>query len=996
MASGSGSPSNGAAAVRPLLGSRTRLPLHIHIVTLFCLLVIGAGGVIAWHNYTQNRELVLSASQELVQAIGGRTVAGFEAIYQPAELVVDLLAHQRLGRADNLVARMDSIAYLADALKHSPSLSALYIGYSNGDFFLLRPLRDNAAVRAQFKAPANAAYVVQSIERGTGGAPRGAYVFVDSTLTTIERREAPDYVFDPRIRGWYQQALVTRQQVRTAPYVFFSTGDVGLTFARRADGGVSIVGADLTLRDLSNALQKGKPTPSSELVLFNSDGVALAHDKPGRMALDRGDRSNPRLAKVSELGSPVLSRLMESMSAGAATTKLALNVGGRQWEGMVSRLPVPGEPAGVYLAVLSPEDELLGSAHRISRETLLITLLIVLFSIPVAWLLSRLVANPLRSLVREARAVREFDFAAPISTRSVVAEVDELARTMGAMKITIQKFLDIAATISAERNFRRLLERVLTETLSAVGSSAGAIYLFDTDERTLKAAATRTRSGATTSMAATGAARDDHPVRRAVAEGKTVVAPLDPQHDDLMSLVESAKYGFNDPAHIAIAVPLRNRDQEIIGVVCLLNDAATGVLPRELVSFVEALSGTAAIAIENQDLLRAQKELLESFIRLVAGAIDAKSPYTGGHCQRVPELATMLAKAACEAKQGPFRDFVMNDDEWEALQIAAWLHDCGKVTTPEYVVDKATKLQTIYDRLHEVRMRFEVLKRDAEIDYWRQVADGGDRESLWAPLQAKCDELDAEFAFVAACNEGGEFMAPAKIARIKEIGQRTWLRTLDDRIGLSAEERSRSADTPAPPLPVVEQLLADKAEHRIERNAEDLVPEENRWGIRMRAPHYKRNNGEIYNLCIGRGTLTDEERYAINDHVVQTIKMLSQLPFPRHLKQVPEIAGGHHEKVDGTGYPKRLLGEELSLPARMVAVADIFEALTARDRPYKKGKTLSEAIRIMASMRRDRHIDGELFELFLTAGVHRQYAERFLHPSQLDDVDIAAYVTPVA
>src|SRR6185436_16790535 len=196
------------------------------------------------------------------------------------------------------------------------------------------------------------------------------------------------------------------------------------------------------------------------------------------------------------------------------------------------------------------------------------------------------------------------------------------------------------------------------------------------------------------------------------------------------------------------------------------------------------------ISIENQGLLQAQKELLDSFIRLVAGAIDAKSPYTGGHCQRVPELAKMLARAACDAKDGPFRDFAMNDDEWEALQIAAWLHDCGKVTTPEYVVDKATKLQTIYDRLHEVRMRFEVLKRDAEVECWRQVADGGDRTSLQAGLRAKCDELDAEFAFVAACNEGGEFMEPAKVARIKEIARRTWVRTLDDRIGLSAEERA--------------------------------------------------------------------------------------------------------------------------------------------------------------------------------------------------------------
>ena len=338
----------------------------------------------------------------------------------------------------------------------------------------------------------------------------------------------------------------------------------------------------------------------------------------------------------------------------------------------------------------------------------------------------------------------------------------------------------------------------------------------------------------------------------------------------------------------------------------------------------------------------------------------------------------------------------MNEDEWETLHIAAWLHDCGKVTTPEYVVDKATKLQTIYDRLHEVRMRFEVLKRDAEIEYWQEVADGGDRTSLRVELEAKWRELDAEFRFIAACNEGGEIMAPEKIARIEQIAQRTWLRTLDDRIGLSQEERNRSAKLSAPSLPAVEQLLADKPEHVTERSVTDSLPTENAWRFRLRVPRYKRNNGEVYNLSIGRGTLTEEERYAINDHVVQTIRMLSQLPFPKHLKNVPEIAGGHHEKLDGTGYPKQLSGEELSPAARILAIADIFEALTARDRPYKTGRTLSQAITIMASMSRERHIDAALFELFLTSGVYQRYAARFLEPSQIDEVDVAAHVASAA
>ena len=291
-------------------------------------------------------------------------------------------------------------------------------------------------------------------------------------------------------------------------------------------------------------------------------------------------------------------------------------------------------------------------------------------------------------------------------------------------------------------------------------------------------------------------------------------------------------------------------------------------------------------------------------------------------------------------------------------------------------------------------MRFEVLKRDAEIEYWRRIADGGDRTLLRAELEAKWKELDAEFRFVAECNEGGESMSGDAVERLKRIARRTWLRSLDDRVGLSHEERVRAEKLPAPPLPVFEQLLADKPEHIMAWSEKELDAAKGNSQFRVRMPPYKRNNGEIYNLCIGRGTLNDEERHAINDHVVQTIKMLSQLPFPKHLRRVPEISGGHHEKLDGTGYPRRLAGSELGVFARILAIADIFEALTARDRPYKTGRSLSQAVAIMASMSKARHIDAELFALFLTSGVYRTYAERYLESAQIDDVDVAAYLTP--
>jgi HD-GYP domain-containing protein (c-di-GMP phosphodiesterase class II) len=402
------------------------------------------------------------------------------------------------------------------------------------------------------------------------------------------------------------------------------------------------------------------------------------------------------------------------------------------------------------------------------------------------------------------------------------------------------------------------------------------------------------------------------------------------------------------------------------------------------------VSGAAAVSIESQRLQAKQKQLLDAFIQLLAGAIDAKSPYTGGHCQRVPELTLMLAHAAAASHAPAFKAYQPSEDEWEALHIAAWLHDCGKVTTPEYVVDKATKLETINDRIHEIRTRFEVLKRDAWISYWQALAMGGNEAQLSVMRDTTLSALDDDFAFVARCNLGSEAMAEADLQRLNELGQRTWMRTLDDRLGVSWEENRRQSRTSAPTLPVREKLLADKPEHLLERADSELIPEDNPWGFKLDVPRYKYNRGELYNLSITRGTLTREERYIINHHMVQTILMLSHLPFPGHLDSVAEIAGGHHEKMDGTGYPKRLKREEMSLPARMMAIADIFEALTAADRPYKKAKSLSEALNIMATMSHESHIDPELFGLFINEGVYLQYATRFLDPQQIDAVDPAS------
>lgn len=577
-----------------------------------------------------------------------------------------------------------------------------------------------------------------------------------------------------------------------------------------------------------------------------------------------------------------------------------------------------------------------------------------------------------------------------------------------------RRLIDIGIALSSERDNDKLMEMILLEAKDLCNADGGTLYLR-TDDDCLKFQIMRTDSlniamGGTTGKEIRFPSLRMYDDETGAPNYKNVAshAALTMQSINIADAYDSVDFDFSGTKKFDegtgyrsksfLTVPLINSQEIVIGVLQLLNaqDFDTGeVIPfaQEIQLPIEALVSQAAVALDNAQLLASQKKLLDSFIELIASAIDAKSPYTGGHCQRVPELTKMLAKAACESGDGPFSEFDLTEDEWYELHIAAWLHDCGKVTTPEYVVDKATKLETIYDRIHEIRTRFEVIKRDRVIEYLRAVNEGGDEAALRATMESELAKLDDDYAFIAESNVGGEFMAPERIERVQEISNLKWTRTLDDRIGISHEESKRKERLPAPALPVEENLLTDRPDHVVYRDGITSSQEsDNKFGFQLDVPEHMYNLGEVYNLSIGRGTLTEEERFKINDHIVQTIIMLEQLPFPKHLKRVPEYAGGHHEKMDGTGYPRKLNKGDMSVPARIMAIADIFEALTAADRPYKAPKKLSDSVKIMSFMKKDAHIDDELFELFLTSGVYKEYAERFLLPEQLDEVDIAPYL----
>lgn len=381
-----------------------------------------------------------------------------------------------------------------------------------------------------------------------------------------------------------------------------------------------------------------------------------------------------------------------------------------------------------------------------------------------------------------------------------------------------------------------------------------------------------------------------------------------------------------------------------------------------------------------QEHEKQQNMFIDGVINMISKAIDDKSPYTGGHSNKVETLLMMLVENASNEQIGIFKDFnISTEEELRQINVAAKLHDCGKITTPEFVVDKAVKLETIYNRIHEIRTRFEVIYRDFKIKTLENILNGEDEKLLNIELENKYQELQDDFSFIAKCNIGSESMKEDDKNKIKQIAQKEWTRYFDDSLGLSNEEKNRYVKSNSN----VEKLIEDKHSHIIKREHFNFE-EFNKLGFKMEVPKYLYNRGEINNLCIEKGTINNEERFKINEHILMTIKMLEELPFPEKLSKVPEYAGNHHETLIGTGYPRKLIKEQMSIPSRMLALADVFEALTANDRPYKDAKKLSEAINILCFMVKDKHLDEDIFKLFIESKIYIKYSEKYLKKEQLD------------
>lgn len=533
------------------------------------------------------------------------------------------------------------------------------------------------------------------------------------------------------------------------------------------------------------------------------------------------------------------------------------------------------------------------------------------------------------------------------------------ADTVEALLSRIRRLTAIGASLSAEQDTTQLLETILKAAQEVTFADAGTLYLIEKHHLKFEILYNDTlnirmggKSGVPVMLGPVplyredGSLNDTLVVTSSVLHDRTINIPdvyAEQGYDFSGTLAFDRKTGYRSRSFLTI--PLKNHEHEVIGALQLIN--ATDPESGDVVAFSadaqqlgESLASQAAISLTNRQLIDQMRELFEALVQGINVAIDEKSPYTGSHGQRVPEIALILAEAAHQTQEGPLAAFSMSEEEFYELKIAALLHDCGKLATPVHVVDKATKLETIFDRIHLLEARFEILRRDAEIAMLKNRLHLQERgaatglDALEEQLGQQLKQLDDDFEFLQQCNFGREFMSPLHQERIGRISSRQF--------------RNRRGE------PV--SVLSDE---------------------------------EMANLCIPKGTLTPEERDIINRHVLTTLVMLEQLPWPKNLANVPLIAGSHHERLDGKGYPMGLTKEQMSVQMRILAIADVFEALTAKDRPYRPGMSLMQALTILGKMSEENHIDPDLFRLFIREKIYLTYARKNLLPAQIDEVDEA-------
>ena len=878
---------------------------------------------------------------------------------------------------------------LKGILVSHPSLRSVSLGATDGSLLQLVRVERSPELAARLKAPADTRFLLRIITPGTHRTQ--TWTFLGAAQTPLGQVSDSKIDFSAETALWVQQAIKASTVVVSNPFPSETDKKSSVAISVAFPGGQRVLGMELTLGGLQTYVDRQVISAHGGLEVLDGEGKVLAQSQ--------GFEDRPDWFKT------------------AVDHRIAFRD---------------------YRVVLTaPRADFGGEFRLLELIVIGATILLLVLLVPLTLSFTGRLTRIITVLGKDVEKVCQMDFSGDSPQSSKIREFDQLARGFAIMKLTLsgetkvladaqlklKKIVETGIALSTEKDSNALCQKILDTAKELTDADGGTLYLLNPKERILDFNimlndTLGTRFGGTSGIPIPAGLkvklyRDDgeenhHNVAsHAFLTGETFNI-TDAYDNDQFDFSGTRKFdeanGYRSKSFLT--VPLKPLGGDVLGVLQLINARQKGYFTNDMEEFVKALSASAATALYNKQLLDDLEQLFDAIIDIINGAIGRKSPYTGGHCERVPIIATELAKVTSAVQSGPLAGFSLDTKALREFVLAAKLHDVGKVTTPEYVVDKSTKLETIYNRIHEVRTRFEVLYRDAIIRRHEAVlADKTKAKAADKELAEFKKVLDDEWEFLAKANLGGEYLPPEQVERIKAIGSRTWLRYFDDRLGLSWEEEFRLAfveglGTAKPTLPAPETLLADKPIHVFPRQIPFETayqqPDKSPYPFKTPVPKALYNQGEIYNLAIGRGTLTEEEHFKIKEHVMQSIYMLDRLPWPKGLEMVPVIAGEHHETLVGTGYPYQRRAEDLSMQSRILTVADIFEALTASDRPYKKPKMLSEAVKILYFFKKDRHIDADLFDLFLTSGIYLEYAKVYLRPDQIDEVNITPYLGPIA
>lgn len=946
-----------------------RYPLSIHISTLFVILMTFFSAVLIIVSFQYTHSLLQGSAKALSAENSKKIESELHKNMAPIFSTLDFLAYSSVVHGEVLgSSKWRWLAAVHQFFQRNSALVALYYGSNNGDFTVIRPLFSEQA-KQQFNAPETA---VLYLEKSTVQGATETYYF-NEKIQQIDFRQGSENTFDPRTRPWYQASKNKQSIVITEPYLFYLLKTYGITLSRSSADHRHVVGADFTLDTLSTKLASLAKYPDSKMIIFDSHLLPIAEHNTN-LKLNDPQSDNTELLQNS-LFRDIVNRISPR------TVYENREYDGETWS--LSLTPIAISPnIEVHLAEAVRHRDILEKLMAVRDTQVALSIGLLALGFLVVLLVSRRIAQPMKRLVELTGNIAHFEFKKTRYPTSMITELNDLTHSIHSMEHSLSELIKALRDTAANNDLDALAKTVARQSYAITKAETIILYSYHADQSHFSVTANHAIIPFKLDL---DVLLNSTPwIFSELRQGNTVHLQRD---DNLLRRFQPQL--FNSDIYL---FPLLNREGQLIGVLNVGYERSVSDSHREKHAFLRELLSFAQIAKDNIDRMTQQKNLLGAIAERFACAIDAKYPFTKGHAKRVWFITQSLAQLT-EEDHTYFPQFIMSQDRWSELKLAAWLHDCGKITTPQHVLDKATKLETLYDRIHEIRTRVEVLKSQAETDYWRQLYHGGSKAQLDKQLAQTLKELDEDFAFLAHCNQAQKTLSDQAIERLTHIAKRRWKRTIDDRTGTAWSEQQRAGGE-AQSLPIMEPLLSDKESHRVPwLNSHLHFTDTHAFNIKPGDLQYHR--GELYNLSIRSGTHTPEERFLIQDHIIQTIMMLDNLPYPSHLRQLPDIAGHHHEHLNGTGYPQGLSEQDLSVQARIVAIANTFDTLTSACSASDLAKTLSESLTIMTDMATSGQLDPKLYLLFLEQDLYLEFAAEHLDPAQCDDVEKAVLIKRV-